>query len=193
MIAQNDDRLDERIKDLFSADLLVAFQHATIFNWPSEYITKDEQYEIAQQILAEYAGYELHPAHIYYHVEMYVRNKHPDHALPYPTNAAYRPAKHKIGYLYSDLLLVPDYDPGDTSPSEKPLPKGNKNVSHETLYSIWLNSEQGTIAGEYISQAEPQTAIYGELEEVAKKPLFTKKQITSKVVIPPREPLFSKR
>jgi hypothetical protein len=195
MQAVNEERLDPRIKELFSADLLVAFRHAAIFNWSAEYITKDEQYSIAQQIFTEYAGYELHPAHIYYHVEMYARNKYPKRTLPYLTNAAYKPPKYKIGYLYSDLLLTP-------SPSETEI---KNNVSHlsrsmnrdETLYSIWLNSEQGSIVGEYIPKVETEKSIYEELNDIAKKPLFTKKldnsQITTKIVIPPRKPLFLKR
>jgi hypothetical protein len=145
METQIDERLDERVKELFSADLLVAFRHATIFNWPSEYITKDEQYDIARQILAEYKGYELYPAHIYYHVEMYVRNKYPNRQLPYPINAAYKPPKYKIGHLYSDLL-------DDSMASETQLENvKTKTDSSVTLYSIWLNSTCGSITGEQLA------------------------------------------
>jgi hypothetical protein len=158
METQADERLDERVKELFSADLLVAFKHATIFNWPSKYITKDEQYNIARQILAEYKGYELYPSHIYYHVEMYARNKHPNYNLPYPTNAAYKPPKYKIGRLYVDLLddsmpsetedvkHAPDCDPGAVE----------KTDLNTTIYSIWLNSTSGTITGEQLALQEKQ-------------------------------------
>jgi hypothetical protein len=181
MAAASDDRLDEKVKDLLSADLLVAFRHAVIFNWPAEHIDKCEQLMLAQQILDEYRGYELHPYHIYYHVEMYARNKHPNIDLPYPTNAAYKPPKHKIGYMYSDLL---DDLPLSEKQSDISYQISDNSCQNKTLYDIWLHSECGTLTSEHLPpQEEQSTNIYDDLTEnkpIAKKSLFGNKPASRK-------------
>jgi len=150
--AMNDERLDPSISELLiNPDLIVAFRHSVLVNWYAEYITKEEHYNLAQSIVNEYAGYELYPAHIYYHCEMFARNKAPHRQIKYPINPAYKPAKRRVGYLYADLsddleLSIPSENAPHTS--EQTIIKPNT-----LIYDIWLHSKQGTITKEQLQPA----------------------------------------